>query len=48
MFNSLDAKDLFRTWRETNERKSEDVVYIWTAALEYNLNKLGNESKSYL
>ncbi|GJQ69254.1 hypothetical protein Trydic_g6397 [Trypoxylus dichotomus] len=40
-----DAKDLFRTWRENNERKSEDVVYIWKAVLEYNLNKLGNEKQ---
>ncbi|KRT79070.1 Tetratricopeptide repeat-containing protein [Oryctes borbonicus] len=40
-----EAKDLFRTWRENNERKSEDVVYIWKAALECNLNKLGNEKQ---
>ncbi|KAI4457546.1 tetratricopeptide repeat protein [Holotrichia oblita] len=40
-----DAKDLFRTWRENNERKSEDVIYIWKSALEYNLNKLGNEKQ---
>ncbi|XP_022904271.2 ER membrane protein complex subunit 2-like [Onthophagus taurus] len=43
-----EAKDLFKTWRDNNERKSEDVVYIWKAVLEYNLNKLGKEKQQII
>lgn len=38
-----DVRDLFRKWREENERKSSDVIQLWEAVLEYNFNKLGNE-----
>ncbi|XP_017777613.1 PREDICTED: ER membrane protein complex subunit 2-like [Nicrophorus vespilloides] len=38
-----EARDLFRTWRETNARKSNEVLYHWHLSLNINLNKLGNE-----
>lgn len=41
----LGARDLLRTWRDNNDRKSEEIIYIWKSVLEYNLNKLGNESR---
>lgn len=41
----VEARDTLRKWRENNERLSEDIVYLWTSILEFNLNKLGNESK---
>lgn len=40
-----EAKNLLREWRDTNERRSEDVVEIWYNVLDENFNKLGNESK---
>lgn len=39
----LDVRDLFRKWREDNERKSEDIIYLWDNVLEAKVNKLGNE-----
>lgn len=39
----LDAKELFRKWREDNERKSDDVVQLWENVLADKINKLGNE-----
>lgn len=36
-------KDIFRKWREENERKSDDVLYLWESVLENKMNKLGNE-----
>ncbi|GAB0096541.1 ER membrane protein complex subunit 2 [Sergentomyia squamirostris] len=38
-----EVRDLFRKWREDNERKSEDVVNLWEAVLEDKQHKLGNE-----
>ncbi|XP_055697873.1 ER membrane protein complex subunit 2-like [Phlebotomus papatasi] len=38
-----EVRDLFRKWREDNERKSEDVVNLWEAFLEDKQQKLGNE-----
>jgi len=38
-----DARDLLRTWRDNNDRKSEEVLLLWKAVLEYNVNKLGSE-----
>lgn len=38
-----DVRDLFRKWREDNERKSEDVVQLWEAVLEDKVHKAGNE-----
>uniref|UniRef100_A0A6B2EID9 ER membrane protein complex subunit 2 n=1 Tax=Phlebotomus kandelakii TaxID=1109342 RepID=A0A6B2EID9_9DIPT len=38
-----EVRDLFRKWREDNERKSEDVVNLWEAVLEDKQQKLGNE-----
>uniref|UniRef100_A0A0K8TQ66 ER membrane protein complex subunit 2 n=1 Tax=Tabanus bromius TaxID=304241 RepID=A0A0K8TQ66_TABBR len=38
-----DVRDLFRKWREENERKSEDVIQLWEAILEDKVHKVGNE-----
>lgn len=38
-----EVRDLFRKWREDNERKSDDVVQLWEAVLEEKAHKLGNE-----
>jgi len=38
-----EARDLFRTWRENNTRKSNEVIYHWQAVLSSKLNKLENE-----
>lgn len=43
-----DARDLLRTWRDNNDRKSEEVLHLWKSVLEYNLNKLGGEKFSVL
>lgn len=41
--NWTEARDQLRTWRENNDRRSEDILYLWKAFIEYNLSKLGNE-----
>lgn len=38
-----DVRNLFRKWRDDNERKSEDVMQLWDAILCDKQNKLGNE-----
>lgn len=38
-----DIRDLFRKWREDNERKSDDVIQLWEAVLEDKVQKTGNE-----
>lgn len=38
-----EAVEVLRNWRETNERRSEDVLFLWKAYIELNLNKIGNE-----
>lgn len=40
-----EVRDLFRKWRENNERNSEDVIELWEAILEDKCHKLGNESE---
>jgi len=37
------VRDLFRKWREDNERKSDDVIQLWENVLEEKLHKLDNE-----
>ncbi|KAF5286845.1 hypothetical protein FQA39_LY00378 [Lamprigera yunnana] len=46
--NWSDARDLLRTWRENNDRKSEEILHIWKSVLEYNVNKLDGEKFSVL
>lgn len=46
--NWSEARDLLRTWRDNNDRKSEEVLHLWKSVLEYNLNKLGGEKFSVL
>lgn len=41
--NWSEARDLLRVWRDNNDRKSEEVLYLWKSVLEYNLSKLGSE-----
>ncbi|KAB0802462.1 hypothetical protein PPYR_04648 [Photinus pyralis] len=43
-----EARDLLRTWRDDNDRRSEEVLQLWKSVLEYNLNKLGGEKFSVL
>lgn len=38
-----DVRNLFRKWRDDNERKSDDVMQLWDAILSDKQNKLGNE-----
>ncbi|KAJ6639113.1 ER membrane protein complex subunit 2 [Pseudolycoriella hygida] len=38
-----EVRDLFRKWREDNERRSDDIVLLWKRILEDNASKLGNE-----
>ncbi|XP_058129280.1 ER membrane protein complex subunit 2-like [Anopheles ziemanni] len=38
-----DVRNLFRKWRDDNERKSEDVMQLWDAILSSKQGKLGNE-----
>ncbi|KAJ2947311.1 hypothetical protein O0L34_g17024 [Tuta absoluta] len=42
-----EAKELLRKWRETNERRSDEVIDIWISVLciynQDNLNSLGND-----
>lgn len=38
-----EVRDLFRKWREDNERRSDDTVQLWENVLEPRVHKLGNE-----
>lgn len=38
-----DVRDLFRKWREDNERRSDEVIQLWIAILEDKIRKVGNE-----
>lgn len=38
-----EIRDLLRTWRENEERKSKDVVDLWVETLMWKLDQLGNE-----
>lgn len=42
-------KDMLRKWRESNERRSDEVVELWMSIMGMNeegqLTSLGNESK---
>uniref|UniRef100_A0A182IP71 ER membrane protein complex subunit 2 n=1 Tax=Anopheles atroparvus TaxID=41427 RepID=A0A182IP71_ANOAO len=41
--NWSDVRNLFRKWRDDNERKSEDVMQLWDSVLSSKQSKLGNE-----
>jgi len=41
--NWNDARDLLRKWREGNERKSADVIDLWTTLVGAHSSKLGDE-----
>uniref|UniRef100_U5ERN5 ER membrane protein complex subunit 2 n=1 Tax=Corethrella appendiculata TaxID=1370023 RepID=U5ERN5_9DIPT len=41
--NWSDVRDLFRKWRDDNERKSDDVILLWESILAEKQQKLGNE-----
>ncbi|XP_046396800.1 ER membrane protein complex subunit 2-like [Ischnura elegans] len=38
-----EARDLFRSWRELNDRKSCEVVNLWENVLRKKIHKLGDE-----
>ncbi|XP_049548674.1 ER membrane protein complex subunit 2-like [Anopheles darlingi] len=38
-----DVRDLFRKWRDDNERQSDTVMQLWDGVLESKQAKLGNE-----
>ncbi|OXA42795.1 ER membrane protein complex subunit 2-A [Folsomia candida] len=38
-----DARELFKKWRDENERRSEEVLELWISALGPNVSKLGDE-----
>lgn len=42
-FIIADVRDLFRKWRDDNERCSDEVIYLWENVLEQKLHKLDNE-----
>lgn len=46
--NWAEARDLFRTWREENVRKSQDVINIWEYTLLSKAHKLGDEKYQVL
>ncbi|XP_071451020.1 ER membrane protein complex subunit 2-A-like isoform X2 [Hetaerina americana] len=39
----IEARDLFRSWRELNDRKSCEVVNLWENILRKKIHKLGDE-----
>ncbi|XP_071451021.1 ER membrane protein complex subunit 2-like isoform X3 [Hetaerina americana] len=41
--NWPEARDLFRSWRELNDRKSCEVVNLWENILRKKIHKLGDE-----
>ncbi|XP_055640628.1 ER membrane protein complex subunit 2-A-like [Toxorhynchites rutilus septentrionalis] len=41
--NWSDVRNLFRNWRDDNERKSDEVMQLWDAILSDKQSKLGNE-----
>lgn len=36
-------RDLFRKWREDNERRSDEIIYLWESTLADKLHKLDAE-----
>lgn len=40
---TLEVRDLFRKWRDDNERRSDEVVQLWENVLEEKFHKLDNE-----
>lgn len=38
-----EVRDLFRKWREDNERRSDEIIYLWETTLEEKLHKLDAE-----
>lgn len=36
-------RELFRKWREDNERRSDDTVHLWLDVVQAKAPKLGNE-----
>nr|CAD7438619.1 unnamed protein product [Timema bartmani] len=40
-----EVRDLFRSWREENVRRSLDVVDLWETVLAKKINALGDESR---
>lgn len=42
-FKFSDVRDLFRKWRDDNERKSDEIIQLWEAVLEDKIHKVGNE-----
>lgn len=43
-----EVRDLFRTWREENVRKSQDVINLWEFTLQPKSHKLGDEKYQVL
>lgn len=38
-----EARDLFRKWRDDNERQSDEVIHLWETVLEEKQHKLDGE-----
>lgn len=38
-----EVRDLFRKWRDDNERRSDEVIHLWQTVLEEKQHKLDNE-----
>lgn len=43
LFPFTEIRDLFRKWREDNERRSDEVIHLWETVLEEKQHKLDNE-----
>lgn len=39
----LEVRELFRKWREDNERRSDDTIQLWLDVVQAKAQKLGNE-----
>lgn len=42
-FFVTEVRDLFRKWRDDNERRSDEVIQLWEKVLDEKQNKLDNE-----
>lgn len=39
----VEVRDLFRKWRDDNERRSDEVIHLWETVLDEKQNKLDSE-----
>ena len=42
-----EVKDILKTWREDNSRKSDEIIEHWEDTIREEIDDLGNTYKSY-